>query len=371
MGSGPGVYVDETGPGPQEVVAVPTDLVAFVGKAGAGPLHRPMSVGSVVEFEREFGPVAGGPPLADAVADFFRNGGLRAVVVRVPTVDDVAAGLDALEEFGLLVLAADDPDGDVPPAAHDVALDRCVERRAMLLVDPPRAWTTAADAVAGRGTLGLDGDRATNAASYWPAVRRADVATGAVRSFPPSGAMAGVIARTDRERGCWHAPSGRAATLAVTGLAAAIDERDVQVLASAGINPLRAFPGVGTVAWGARTMRGATGGDERFRYVPVRRLALLIEASLERGLQWAVFEPNDEPLWTSVRDVAKTFLFTLFRQGAFRGATPDEAFFVRCDRSTMTDADIAAGRCNVVVAFAPLRPAEFVIVRLGLSTAAP
>jgi len=131
-----------------------------------------------------------------------------------------------------------------------------------------------------------------------------------------------------------------------------------------GVNCLRSFPIFGRVAWGARTLRGADQAADEYKYIPVRRTALFIEESLFRGLKWVVFEPNDEPLWAQIRLNAGAFMQNLFRQGAFQGKTPREAYFVKCDKETTTQNDINLGIVNVVVGFAPLKPAEFVIIKL-------
>jgi hypothetical protein len=131
-----------------------------------------------------------------------------------------------------------------------------------------------------------------------------------------------------------------------------------------GINCLRTFPITGTVVWGARTLRGADQLADEYKYVPVRRLALFIEESLYRGTQWVVFEPNDEPLWAQIRLNVGAFMQSLFRQGAFQGQTPKEAYLVKCDKETTTQTDINLGIVNIVVGFAPLKPAEFVIIKI-------
>ncbi len=131
-----------------------------------------------------------------------------------------------------------------------------------------------------------------------------------------------------------------------------------------GINCLRTFPTFGAVVWGARTMRGADAAADEYKYVPVRRLALFIEESLYRGTKWVVFEPNDEPLWAQIRLNVGAFMHNLFRQGAFQGTTPREAYFVKCDKETTTQNDINLGIVNIAVGFAPLKPAEFVIIKI-------
>jgi phage tail sheath protein FI len=188
--------------------------------------------------------------------------------------------------------------------------------------------------------------------------------------------VAGVIARTDATRGVWKAPAGIDAGLAgVNDLTMGADpvnltdaeNGDLNVL---GINCLRTFPVVGRVVWGARTLRGADALADEYKYLPVRRLALYLEESLYRGTQWVVFEPNDEPLWAQIRLNIGAFLQGLFRQGAFEGSSPRDAYFVKCDAETTTVNDRNLGRVNIIVGFAPLRPAEFVILQIQQITRA-
>jgi phage tail sheath protein FI len=177
--------------------------------------------------------------------------------------------------------------------------------------------------------------------------------------------VAGICARTDTARGVWKAPAGLDATLTgVPKLSVALTDSENGRLNPLGINCLRAFPVGGRVVWGARTLRGADQLADQYKYIPVRRTALYIEESLFRGLKWVVFEPNDEPLWAQIRLNVGAFMHDLFRQGAFQGSSPADAYFVKCDKETTTQNDINLGIVNVVVGFAPLKPAEFVIIKL-------
>jgi hypothetical protein len=186
-----------------------------------------------------------------------------------------------------------------------------------------------------------------------------------LQPFAPSGAVAGVLARTDAQRGIWKAPAGIDANLrGVSGLTMRLTDSEQGRLNPLGINCLRTFPVVGTVIWGARTLRGADVLASEWKYLPVRRVALYLEESLYRGTQWVVFEPNDEALWSQIRLNVGAFMHNLFRQGAFRGTSPKEAYFVKCDKETTTQNDINIGVVNVVVGFAPLKPAEFVVIKL-------
>jgi phage tail sheath protein FI len=183
--------------------------------------------------------------------------------------------------------------------------------------------------------------------------------------------IAGLYARTDRERGVWKAPAGTDAVLTgVTGLTLPINDAENGTLNPLAINALRSFPAKGIVAWGARTLAGTDAFASEWKYVSIRRLALFLEESIDRGTRWVAFEPNAEPLWAQIRLNVGAFLHNLFRAGAFQGTTDREAYFVRCDAQTTTQADIDRGLVNVEVGFAPLRPAEFIILRFVLKTAA-
>lgn len=248
-------------------------------------------------------------------------------------------------------------------------LTYCVERRAFLLVDAPTTWKH--DLVSdpdGKLTadVALTGKSARNAAVFYPRLKQANpLRDNQIETFAASGTLAGLMARTDAERGVWKAPAGLDASLAgLVGLADNLTDRETGVLNQLGINVLRTFPVYGQVAWGARTLRGADRIADEYKYIPVRRTALFLEESLYRGLQWVVFEPNDEPLWAQIRLNVGAFLNGLFRQGAFQGKTPAEAYFVKCDKESTTQGDINQGIVRIVVGFAPLKPAEFVIVQL-------
>ena len=182
-------------------------------------------------------------------------------------------------------------------------------------------------------------------------------------SAPPSGFLAGIYARTDVARGVHKAPANEVIR-SIRGFESAISKREQDILNPENINVLRAFPGRGNRVWGARVLTS----DPAWRYVNVRRLFIMIEESIDEGTQWVVFEPNDEPLWARVRQSVSRFLMTQWRIGALQGATADEAFFVVCDRSTMTQDDIDNGRLICEIGIAPVKPAEFVIFRIQQKT---
>jgi phage tail sheath protein FI len=188
---------------------------------------------------------------------------------------------------------------------------------------------------------------------------------GRLRNLAPSGTLAGVYARTDAARGVWKAPAGTETSLRnVRDLAYVLTDPQNGTLNPLGINALRTFPVYGNVSWGARTLDGADQQASEWKYVPVRRFALFLEESLYRGTKWVVFEPNDEPLWAQIRLNVGAFMHNLFRQGAFQGTTPREAYLVKCDKETTTQTDIDNGVVNILVGFAPLKPAEFVIIKI-------
>jgi phage tail sheath protein FI len=192
-----------------------------------------------------------------------------------------------------------------------------------------------------------------------------------LRDFAPSGAVAGVIARTDAARGVWKAPAGQEASIVgARELTVRLTDGQNGILNPRGVNCLRTFTATGRVVWGSRTVEGDDDLASQWAYLPVRRTALFIEESLYRGSQWVVFEPNDEKLWAQIRLTLGSFMHGLFRQGAFQGTTPQQAYFVKCDAETTTQADIDRGIVNIIVGFAPLKPAEFVVIQIQQITKA-
>ena len=252
-----------------------------------------------------------------------------------------------------------------PFNVYSAAEAYCLERRAFLIVDIPSDIDTVQEM---KDWLDSNaGLRNRNAAVYFPRLRIADPLNQfRLRDFAPSGTMAGLYARTDNDRGVWKAPAGIEATLRnVNELRYVLTDPENGTLNPLGINCLRTFPIIGTVSWGARTLDGADVQASEWKYLPVRRFALFLEESLYRGTKFAVFEPNDEPLWAQIRLNVGAFMQTLFRQGAFQGQTPREAYFVKCDKETTTQNDINQGIVNILVGFAPLKPAEFVIIKIS------
>lgn len=271
-------------------------------------------------------------------------------------------GLYALEDadiFNILVMP-----GITDPGVLADAASYCEERRAFFIVDAPPAANSVATMVT--AASGTELPKSDHAAVYFPWTYVADpLKNGKPRLTPPGGTMAGLYARTDGNRGVWKAPAGTDANLAgVQSMAVPLTDGENGSLNPLGVNCLRTFPVYGAIAWGARTLRGADQMASEYKYVPVRRLALYIEESLYRGTQWVVFEPNDEPLWAQIRLNIGAFMNGLFRQGAFQGSSPRDAYLVKCDRETTTQDDINRGVVNILVGFAPLKPAEFVVISI-------
>jgi hypothetical protein len=267
--------------------------------------------------------------------------------------------LESVDLFNLLVLPGITDAGTLADAAS-----YCEERRAFFIIDAPF------DAVSpDEMTVVITGTalpRTDHGAVYYPWLQIADpLKGGKLRMTAPSGSVAGLYARTDGDRGVWKAPAGTEATLSgALALTHTLTDRENGGLNLLGVDCIRSLPVYGVVAWGARTLRGADQMTSEYKYVPVRRLALFIEESLFRGTQWVVFEPNDEPLWAQIRLNLGAFMNGLFRQGAFQGRSPREAYLVKCDSETTTQDDINRGVVNILVAFAPLKPAEFVVIRI-------
>jgi phage tail sheath protein FI len=235
-------------------------------------------------------------------------------------------------------------------------------RRAFLVMDAASDIQTVTDAAT--EVVGLRaGLVKDHAALYWPPVKVNP--DGNARFIDPSGSVAGVMARIDANRGVWKAPAGIEASLSgVLAVEVVLSDKENGVLNPLALNAIRSFPN-GIVVWGARTMDGFdNSGDDDFKYVPVRRFESFIAESLIRGLKFAVFEPNAEPLWAQIRLSVGAFLNNLFRQGAFAGKTTQTAYFVKVDSETTTQNDINLGIVNVIVGFAPLKPAEFVVITL-------
>lgn len=282
---------------------------------------------------------------------------------------DQRTGIYALEKIELFNIMCIPPDqriagNDIDEQVYTKALSYCFERRAMLIVDPPTTWLGEVK----NGNIsqlqptqvGIEGPETINAAVYFPRVIKEDpMMKNQLDTFSACGIIAGIYAATDVTRGVWKAPAGLdAGILGINSLELKLTDQQNGVLNPLGINCLRTFPIVGSVVWGDRTLRGADILDSDYKYVSVRRLTLYIEESLYQGTKWAVFEPNNENLWSALRLSVGSFMESLSRQGAFY------SYQVVCDKTTTTQRDIDLGIVNVLVQFAPVKPAEFVVIQI-------
>ncbi|MBZ4420164.1 phage tail sheath C-terminal domain-containing protein [Myxococcus sp. RHSTA-1-4] len=297
-------------------------------------------------------------------AGSFQDGGTSGNDGSAPTQKEYDEAFIAVDRevdiFNLMCLPPDTASTDMSSFWGPASVF-CLKRRALLLVDAPVGWTDAQSAQKGvaNARVGVVKD---HAALFFPRL----LVDEKGRKVPvnPAGAIAGLMARIDGTRGVWKAPAGTEADLrGVVGLERRFSDPENGALNPQAINTLRVFP-TGIVNWGARTMDGSDDSQSEYKYIPIRRVALFIEESLYRGLKWVVFEPNDEPLWAQIRLNVGSFMNGLFRQGAFQGARPADAYFVRCDAETTTQDDRNRGIVNIWVGFAPLKPAEFVVLYL-------
>jgi phage tail sheath protein FI len=369
------------------ITGVATSITAFIGSALRGPTDMPGSVNSFADFERLYGGLWAQSTLGYAVQQFFLNGGSQALIVRVEgdgvggiTDADIIASLPMLDRADLFNLLCIPPlkrhGGDLGKPTWDAAIAYAKSRRAFVIVDPAERWATADDVLDTATGVTSVVTAADNAAIYFPRILVNGPLTQTPDSFAPSGTIAGIFAETDLNRGVWTAPAGiEAAMQGVSGLSlggsaspGTLADVDNGKLNPAGINSLRNFPPTGTVVWGARTLKGTDVLASDWKYIPVRRLAYYIEESVVRGIKWAAIEPNGQALWAQIALGVNAFMQTLFGQGAFLGATPSEAYFVKCDNTTTTPADMASGIVNIVIGFAPTHHAEFVTLTLQQTT---
>jgi phage tail sheath protein FI len=296
-----------------------------------------------------------------------------AILSRLDGIDDAAILVGASERWvdSATKFTDTDSDGDIGDyfdALGGYAVNR--PKQDLFLVGDVPAFSTATNPVTSARGFANTGVSATNFASlYWPQLVVADPVGATLNStinVPASGALAGLYARIDARRGVWKAPAGVEATLGgIVRLQRDTTDSEQDDLNPVGVNVLRVIPGAGSVVWGSRTLQPAS----EWRYIPVRRTAMFLRKSIFNGIQFAVFEPNDTALWATLRATISAFMETQFRNGAFAGRTSRDAYFVKVDSDTTTDADQAAGIVNILVGFAPLRPAEFVVVKLSQKTA--
>ena len=407
----PGVFVEETSFAGHPIAGVSTSTAAFVGLTAKGPIGAVSAViTSYAQFEREYGGdndliLAEHPYtnyMAHAVRGFFDNGGNRLVVARVSppqtqvtgsvtkrsnslrgffhrilqsrfgtritptaTYRDALKQLEDADQVSIIAAPSAAHAFNDPAAAathlrsvHEALIAHAEKMQHRFAVLDPPASQSPQEVAAIAGALDSD-----HAALYYPWLK---YGSSGDKVVPPSGAVCGIYARTDGQRGVWKAPANATIT-GISGFERDISAAEQEVLNPVGVNVSRQISGRGLRLFGARTLSS----DPEWRYVSVRRYLSFLEKSISDGLGWAVFEPNDEPLWAECKNRIEVFLSNSFRQGALQGQSASEAFFVNCDRTTMTQSDIDSGRLIAEIGVAPLRPAEFVIfkIRMNLSHA--
>ena len=394
----PRVYVEETNQ-LHSIQGLPTSTAGFVGPTHSGPLVLPSApLTGLAEFEQTYGgsqlmQFEDASPMPNfmwqAARAFFENGGIRLYVSRVfspgarsnsdgrrPTATDYAGALDPTTNCKTALMAFEEVD-EISTIAAPGATFGCQDNSAdaisilnLLIAHAERMRYRIAvlDSGDGQDPDAVQAFRANfnsrYATLYYPWVTVHDPSTGASLNLPPSGFIAGIYARTDLTRGVSKSPANEVINLAI-GLETILNDTQQRILNPLGINTLLFFPGRGYVVWGARTVSS----DSEWKYVAIRRYLAYLEHSIDNGTQWVVFEPNGEPLWANVRQTISVFLSNEWRTGALMGSKPDEAYFVKCDSTTMTQDDIDNGRLIVLIGVAALRPAEFVIFRIVRWTA--
>jgi phage tail sheath protein FI len=358
-----GVHVDEVPSGSKPIDGVSTSVAALVGFAKFGPLETPVRLSSWGEFVRTFGnaddpeasPFVKGAYLAHAVFGFFHNGGSECYVVRVGDGDTALDGLAGVDEVTMVcapeIMAL--PENQRAELQRDL-VTRCERSgdRMAILDAPPE--TSPRDMLEWRAFQGAS----QSAALYYPWIEVMDPVDDLPVRVPPCGHVAGVWARTDAAAGVHKAPANQV-VLGATGLPFQVTAAEQDAMNPQGINCIRSFPGRGILIWGARTM--AADQDSEWRYIPVRRLFHFVSESISEGTLWAVFEPNDASLWTQLRIATENFLLHVWRDGALVGATPREAFFVKCDETTNPPDLVEAGQVTIQIGIAPMRPSEFIV----------
>jgi phage tail sheath protein FI len=357
---------------PPSISGVPTAITAFIDHFSSGPTNTPTAIESFLEFEQIFGGLDSSNEATYHVQQFFNCGGGSAVILNLPTRPSASlleSSLALLKvPFNLLCMpaTANLPTADMRAVMLEVQ-EFCATEGAFYIADipPSKVVPTPSAIESWFASAGLN--TSDHAAVYYPRLSIQDpLRQDQMREIGYSGTVAGIYARIDNTRGVWHAPAGAEANLSGATPAFALTDAAGGQLNSLAINPIRLFPTIGTVLWGARTAAGAANTSSSFQYINIRRLFIYIEQSIQAGLQWAVFEPNNPVLWSSIRLTVNAFLMDLWKQGAFQGSKPDQAFFVKCDATTVTQTDIDNGTINVQVGFAPIRPAEFVLLTITL-----
>jgi phage tail sheath protein FI len=373
----PGIYVEEVDRGSKPIETVGTSTVAFLGECGVGPVNEPILCTNWSMFTKHFGDFSNSDYLAHGIYGFFNNGGGRCFVMNVGKFTDgmtdnqgntlassaalymgqdygpgTRTGLAALEEIDEINIVC--APGQTDPAIQDAVLTHCEKMRyRFAILDSP-------EVIEEGGVDRLPKPRDSKyGAYYFPWVEVYDPNKGNIHQ-PPSGYLAGIYSRTDEERGVHKAPANEVIRGAL-GLRYDVTKGEQDILNPKGINCIRSMKNRGIRVWGARTISS----DPSWRYINVRRLFNMVEQSIEQGTQWVVFEPNDHRLWKRVSRTISAFLLRIWRSGALMGETPEQAFYVKCDSETNPPEVIDAGQLICEIGMCPVKPAEFVIFRIG------
>ena len=375
----PGVFIEEISIASKTIEGVTTAVTAFIGMTSRNSLSKPIMVNSMADYLDSFGPVFSSDDVMDlAVNAYFLNGGRTAYIC--PVASDVVSSSPSLHTYtrlfdkvlpnlaiNIIVLPgqywAEDGTGNAVISIAQAHCERLKNR--MLIIDPPETLALRDESAVSRMAL----PTSDYAVFYYPWVgmanplfhRHTNPTVSKTVNVAPSAIAAGIWSKIDEHRGVWKSPAGLPLTGA-SSLAFDVTRFEQQQLTPLAVNCIRKFPRRGIMLWGARTLSS----NPEWRYVPVRRLAIFIEESINKSIEWVVFEPNDEPLWLSLREVVEAFMWELFRKGALQGSKAKDAFFVHVGlNKTMTQADVDHGRLIIKIGFAPMRPAEFVIVRVN------
>jgi len=377
----PGVFIEEQDTGARPIEAVGTSTAGFVGTAPIADAGKgeAIPVDNWGAFYRLFVGEKAKPnnALANAVQGFFANGGSRCYIANIADGDPVSTGLDALNLIDEIAIIA--APGRTDQQSYGALLDAAesMKDRVAILDGPPtvddieqlqRAGMVDAPEKGSKQRPGLRPRMSDKGygAFYFPWLRVADaIDPKVIVSAPPSGHMAGLWAQTDSTRGVHKAPANLPIRGAI-GLTKIVSRAEHDGLNKYGVNVIRFFSREGIRVWGARTLAGE---DSNWKYLNVRRLFAMIEESIAISTRWVIFEPNDTPLWNDLKRDIGNFLRVIHSQGALAGDRPEQAFFVKCDRETNPPEIVDLGQVVVVVGIAPVKPAEFLIIRIGQSAA--
>jgi Bacteriophage tail sheath protein len=369
--STPGASIHKPSFVPPVIESASTSTAAIIGSFSKGSMTSPQQVRTWEAFEKEYGGLETEALSSLCIKQFFDNEGKAIWVVRIGTgqikgVYPFLQGLSLLNrvgDFNILFIPQTEQLRDTHASkVMQAAIALVAKHRAMYVLDVPQRDAPRKTVRALTTWLNQQsGIHHPNVVKYVPHVQVPQSLKKAPLHIPASGAMAGVWARTDQQRGVWKAPAGTAAILhGVLGIEQTLTQPEMGQLTQLGMNPIRQTSPSQVVAWGARTLSS----NREWQYLSVRRLALFLESSIKRGLGWVIDEQNDEPLWAHIRQTIDVFLQSLFRQGAFQGQKVQEAYFVKCGPDTISSVDQNAGNVNIMIGFAPLKPAEFIILTI-------